>query len=89
MILFISYDLKNPNKNYEPFYNTLKEQGVWWHYLKSTWLLDTNKTPDQVYEALRHHIEQADRILVGTMVGPKQGWLEKEAWDWINARLGR
>src|SRR4051812_49397514 len=82
MILIISYDLSLV-ANHSAFFETLKQQGLWWHYLTSTWLVSTNKTPDQVYNALVPTMVQADRLLIFELGRAHQGYLPKEAWDWI------
>lgn len=84
-ILIISYDLKG-TQNYQPLYDAIKLQGQWWHYLTSTWLVYTVKTPEQVYNSICSHILQNDRLFVGTISNGYEGWLAKEAWDWIKAR---
>ena len=86
MILLVTYDLKTPGRNYTPFYEALKAQGQWWHYLTSTWLLDTKNGPQGVYDALGPHLSQLDRILVIRVSNLHQGYLPKDAWDWINSR---
>lgn len=88
MILIVTYDLK-ATKNYTPFYEALKSQGAWWHYVGSTWLLDTNLTPQQVADALAPHRGPADLILIAELGAKHQGWLPKEAWEWINTRTIR
>lgn len=85
MILIVSYDLKGAH-NYAPFFEALRSQGVWWHYLASTWLIHTDKTPEQVYNAICGHIRRADRLFVGTLANGYEGWLPKDAWDWIEAK---
>lgn len=82
-ILVISYDLKTPGRNYAPFYEALKKQGVWWHYLTSTWLISTTKTPKEVQAELGKHLTVQDSILIVTMTSPYQGFLPKAAWEWI------
>ena len=88
MILVVSYDLKE-FRDYTPFYEALKMQGTssWWHYLTSTWLLSTIKTPKQVVEAVRPHMGPNDFILVGEFSSNNYfGWLPNEAWDWLKAQ---
>jgi len=89
MILIITYDLKTP-KDYHDFYEAIKaqgEQGKWWHYMASTWLLSTNKTPQQVADAIRPHLDQQDLFFVCELSPNYQGWLPKPAWDWIHSEL--
>jgi hypothetical protein len=86
-VLLITYDLKTKGKVYTPFYDALRAQGQWWHYLTTTWLIQTEKSPDQVYVALAPHLSTLDWILVVPVSKPAFGYLPKEAWDWINANL--
>ncbi|MGD0428920.1 MAG: hypothetical protein ABSC10_19610 [Candidatus Acidiferrales bacterium] len=82
MILTVSYDLKS-TRDYTPFYEALKQQGSWWHYLASTWLISTDNTPVQVADAIRPYMDTSDFLLVAEMGKLRQGYLPKPAWDWI------
>jgi len=83
MILIITYDL-HPAHDYTQFYEALKTQGTsWWHYLSSTWLISTTKRPDEVLDALRSYLGPNDRLLIAEMGNVYNGWLPKDAWDWI------
>jgi hypothetical protein len=86
-VLLVSYDLKAVPWNYTPFYEALKQQGAWWHYISSTWIIVTQKSSDQVYAALAPHLSRQDFILVVPVKKPAHGWLPKAAWDWINENL--
>jgi len=82
MIVIVSYDLKGSG-NYSAFYEAIKKQGAWCHYLTSTWIISTSKTPVEVYNAICSHINEPDRLFVGTLTHGYQGWLPQDAWDWI------
>lgn len=82
MILIVTYDLKGPY-NYIPFYEALKQQGSWWHYLTSTWLISTAKTPEQVFQAISPLMLTTDRMLIFELGKTYNGWLPKDAWEWI------
>ena len=86
MICSINYDLKKPGRNYEELYTAIKSCGVWWHYLGSTWLLDTSLTAKQVWDRLSPHIDTNDRVLVIGVTQDYEGWLTSEAWEWLNSR---
>jgi hypothetical protein len=88
MILMVSYDLKGPAGSYKPLFEFLQKQGPWWHYLKSTWLISTEKTPDQLNMELKPYMQKPDLILITRLGPPYQGWLPKDAWDWINKNVG-
>lgn len=89
MIYAINYDLKRPGQNYDELYKAIKNLGDWWHYLGSTWLVDTNLTAKEVWDRLAPHVDQNDRFLVIGVTRDYSGWLTKEAWEWINSRLNK
>jgi len=84
MILIVTYELKGPAGEYSEFYEILKKQGRWWHYMASTWLISTDKKPNEVFQELKPHITQNDRVLIADMGNSYQGWLPESAWDWIH-----
>jgi hypothetical protein len=86
-VLLITYDLRTPGRDYKPFYEVLKQQGAWWHYIPSSWLVATTKSVQDVYTALGQHLSQQDFILVVPVRKPAFGYLPKGAWDWINANV--
>ena len=83
-VLLVTYDLRTPSHDYSPFYEALKQQGTWWHYIPSTWLIATTKTPKELHSAVVSHITTSDPLLVVAVKRPYWGFLTKEAWDWIN-----
>jgi len=87
MIYAVNYDLKAPGRDYTGLYEAIRSCGAWWHYLGSTWLIDTALTADGIWDRLAPHIDTNDTVLVIVIGADKQGWLPKKAWDWINARL--
>lgn len=86
-VLLVTYDLRTPNHNYNPFYEALKLQGEWWHYISSTWLIATTKTPQELYNAVVKNITTGDSLLIVPVKHPYWGYLPKDAWDWIDARV--
>jgi hypothetical protein len=86
MILIVTYDLRSP-KDYHEFYEAVKLQGKWWHYMASTWLLSTTKTPQEVVDAIFPHMDPQDLLFVCELTNKYQGRLPKVAWDWIKAEL--
>lgn len=89
MIYAVNYDLKRPGQNYGPLYEAIKNCGAWWHYLGSTWLLDTSLTAAGIWKRLAPHVDQNDRVLIIGVTRDKAGWLTSDAWEWINSRLSR
>lgn len=83
----ISYDLKAPNRDYTGLYDAIKSAYPWWHFLESTWLIKTAETPSDIWNRLHKHIDTNDRLLIIEVRDNVQGWLAKEAWDWIHQNV--
>lgn len=84
MVHLISYDLNKPGQNYDDVYEAIKELGSsWWHYLDSTWLVDTNLTADQISDRIKKHIDKNDYLLVIGVTSDYAGWLPEKAWEWL------
>jgi hypothetical protein len=87
MILIVSYDLSAAT-DHSRFFESLKQQGVWWHYLTSTWLIATRKSPREVFQAIEPFMDRADRLLIFEVGKTYNGWLPKKAWEWIDQQQG-
>lgn len=89
MIVVVTLDLLGPSASYDPLYAAIKTQGTWAHYMRYTWLLDTERSPDQIVDVLKPYIQSGDKMLVSPLTRPYQGLLTKDAWAWINARMNK
>lgn len=89
MIYAINYDLKQPGQNYASLYRAIMSCGVTWHYLDSTWLVETSLDATGITNILAPHIDRDDSVLVIGVTRDYQGWLPKEAWQWINKRWSK
>jgi len=87
MIYLVSYDLvKSSERDYTPVYESLKAIGPWWHYLESTWIVHTMQDVNYVVDTIHAVMRQGDRLLVVQIDNQnRNGWLPREAWDWIRA----
>ena len=83
-VYIITYDLKTPGKNYTGLYTAIKASPKWWHYLESSWLVYTSENATDIWNRLSAHIDKNDRLLVIEVRDNCQGWLPKDAWDWIH-----
>lgn len=86
MIYAINYDLKRPGQNYEALHEAIKSSGAWWHYLGSTWLVDTSLNAKGLWDRLAPHVDTNDYVLVIGITRDYEGWLPNEAWEWLNSR---
>lgn len=87
MILLITYDLKQPDRDYSSLYDTIKSScTTWWHYLESVWIVKTDLTVDACSDMLHNAMDENDMLFVVDITGMKhQGWLPSKAWEWFKA----
>ena len=88
MIYAVNYDLKKPGQDYAPLYEAIKGCGDWWHYLGSTWLVDTTLSADGIWKKLQPHVDANDNVLIIGLTGDYSGWLPEKAWEWVRERRG-
>jgi hypothetical protein len=86
--VLITYDLHQPGQRYEKLAEAIKALGPWWHYLESTWIVATTLTPDQIWDRISGPLDGNDSVLILNITGDaSQGWLSKDAWNWINQHV--
>ena len=86
MIYSINYDLNRPGQNYKDLYDGIKSLGDWWHYLDSSWLVDTDLGADAIWDRLKPHVDKNDNLLIIGVTEDYSGWLQQEAWNWLKDR---
>jgi hypothetical protein len=79
----VSYDLKGVKRDYTPLFSPLQGMGKWRHFLESTWLIATDETPAEIWRRIATMIDANDRLLIIEVRDDRNGWLPKDAWDWI------
>jgi hypothetical protein len=75
--------------DYEKFHDNLtRAKGVinWWHYLESSYIIitATNVTATNVSDFVLQHMKDKHFLVAELNLKNHNGWLPKEAWDWIN-----
>ena len=84
-VLLIAHELKDILKDYSPFYEAIqKNSSNWWHYLENVWIVKTHLTPDEFWGKLAKHMYKSDRAIIIRVEKDYQGWLPKDAWEWLN-----
>jgi len=87
MLYVVSYDLRKPGRDYIGLTEQLQHSPRWWHYLRSTWLIATSESPSELYNRLAAHLDRGDSILIIEAGSHMQGWLPKDAWEWIHKEI--
>lgn len=75
--------------DYKKFHNTLttaKGVNSWWHYIDNSYIIitDNNVTATNLSEFILHHLPNKHFFVSELNLKNHNGWLPKEAWDWIN-----
>jgi hypothetical protein len=89
-VYLITYDLKHASgHDYSELHETIKTFGTWWHYLESTWLVDTSLSTQIMSDRIRAVYQPEFHLVIKLTPGAdRQGWLKAEAWTWIKEHLG-
>ena len=98
-LLLVTFSLRNQNVNYSPFFVAVRGNALnWWHFIEQTCIVFTNHDAAQFTQLLLPYIHTNDSLLVAEIDAANcEGWLPKEAWDWIretseqirNEKLGK
>ena len=68
-LILLSYDLRDPGRNYEPLYREIKKMGTAEHVLKSVWLLKTQLNTVEIRDTLVRFLDSNDGIIVCQLNG--------------------
>ncbi len=86
-VLLVTYTLRNKTKDYSPLFNAIKTQtGWWWHYFDTMWIIESTLGATAFAQSLYPFIETTDHLFVVRLAKEYNGWLPKEAWEWLSAR---
>jgi hypothetical protein len=84
MIFSISYDLRQPGRNYDDLYKTIKSAPGWAHAMESYWFISTSESVKVWSDRLLKVIDENDSLFVVDITGqPHQGWMSEDVWDWL------
>ena len=84
----VTYDLHRPSQDYEDLIAELKKSRNWWHYLQSSWLIESDESPSNIWARIQSSVDKDDSVLIIRVTNPHAGWLPQKAWDWINQFIG-
>lgn len=81
-ILLVTYDLKQPGRNYQPVHDYLKGF-TYCKGLDSVWLLDTQQTAAQVRDALKQKVDANDKVFVVKLTNSWASY-NYSCGEWLN-----
>lgn len=85
-LYFISYELRNREKNYSTFYDSIKNIGSdSCQCLTNVWLIYSElDNTDIIYEKLKPLIEDTDNLLIGETTYEKlAGWVSSDTIEFL------
>lgn len=85
-ILLITYDLKKPGQDYKDFLALIRNY-PYARLSESSYAIETNEAPKDVYNILAPHMDNNDQLYVVTLHSPYWGLGPKEVNDWLSANL--
>lgn len=84
----ISYDLKQPHRDYPRISKAIMAYGYYCKLLESTWIIRTGYTAAQVRDDLKNHVDANDRIAVVGLTNEWASWnLPGETASWLKQQL--
>lgn len=83
----VTYELTQSLDKYQPLFNELMSSTKWFRYMPNTWIVLRYDALTELSPKLLSLIFKPDRLLIMPAKGPAQGWLPKEAWDWLNVNV--
>ena len=85
MVYMITYDLRQHTQNYNEVIQAIKDAstGVWCSYWKSSFLIKSNLSVQQISNRITPHLDSNDTLLVIEVTDTYQGWLTEAQWKYI------
>ena len=85
-LYFITYELRNKERNYSTFYDSIKSIGAdSCQCLTNVWLVYSVLTTSNIYNQLKPLIEDTDNLLIGEIIYEKlAGWVSSDTIDFFN-----
>lgn len=89
MVYMITYDLNSKGQKYDEVIEAIKNAstGVWCSFWKSSYLIKSNLTVQQVNDKIIAHLDSNDRLIVIEVKNNYLGWLTDEQWKYIRENI--
>jgi len=88
--ILIGYDLNKEegSEGYKELFAAIKNLGIWWHCLDSTWIVKSDLTTVEIRNLLTPHLDPNDELLVAKLSG-EAAWVgfNDECSKWLTNNL--
>lgn len=86
-VYMIVYNTGDLETNYMGLHSAIKSHGNSIRILKSAWLVETDKSADELYDNVIGFLEKGTHLLVIEVTSEYQGELDKKACDWLKDKF--
>lgn len=84
----ITYDLNSTGQKYEEVKKAIKDLSTaWCSYWKSSYLIKSNLTSQEITDKIIPHLDSNDRLIVNEVINNYQGWLSEKQWTYIRENI--
>lgn len=85
MTYMISYDLRQPGRNYDEVYKTIESasNGQWCRPLESVYIISSNLSSDEIHKRISAHIDSGDRFIVAEITKQISWYLDAQISDYL------
>ena len=85
----ITYDLNSEGQNYSDVIQAIKDSSInWCTYWKSSYLIKSNLTANQISDNITPYLDANDRMIVFEVDNKNyQGWLSEKQWEFIKENI--
>lgn len=88
-VYMITYDLNSEGQQYDKVIQAIKDAstGAWCTYWKSSYLIKSNLTVNQVSNRITPYLDSNDTMIIVEATKNYQGWLSEKQWKYINENI--
>lgn len=89
MVLLISYDLNGHERPeaYDDVARVIRTNAISYRKpLYSQWFVETNESCEEWNDMMKGVTDPNDNWFITPVGANRQGWLDKEIWQWLRAR---
>ena len=79
----VSYDLNKEGQNYKDLIAEIKSFNGYCKVRDLYWFVCSTGNASTVSERLKKHMDNNDSLLVMETSTNRQGWLNKDIWEWL------
>lgn len=86
-VLLVTYDLNSPGQNHSKLLTKIKQYPSWAQLSESSYAIETNTSPQQIFDILKPLIDKNDILYVINLKKPYAGFGSTDVNNWLDKRL--